>query len=116
MHGLARRVDDRALPVPAGGGVGGAAQDSRAAEAGLPPDHPTLPSILKKSGYHTALIGKWHLGMPPDYGPRQSGYEYFFGFRSGAVDYFTHKSGPAATGAEDLWEGDEMIRHAGYLT
>ncbi|MFL5269924.1 MAG: sulfatase, partial [Stellaceae bacterium] len=83
---------------------------------GLPPDHPSLPSILKKSGYHTALIGKWHLGMPPDYGPLQSGYEYFFGFRSGAVDYFTHKSGPAATGAEDLWEGDEMIRQAGYLT
>ncbi|MFL5269767.1 MAG: sulfatase, partial [Stellaceae bacterium] len=38
---------------------------------GLPPDHPSLPSILKKSGYHTALIGKWHLGMPPDYGPLQ---------------------------------------------
>jgi arylsulfatase A-like enzyme len=83
---------------------------------GLPPSHPTLPSILKGAGYQTALIGKWHLGMPPDFGPLQSGYDYFYGFRSGAVDYFTHKSGPPATGADDLWEGDEKIRQSGYLT
>jgi arylsulfatase A-like enzyme len=83
---------------------------------GLPAEHPTLSSILKEAGYQTALVGKWHLGMPPDFGPLQSGYEYFYGFRSGAVDYFTHKSGPPATGAEDLWEGDEKIRQSGYLT
>jgi arylsulfatase A-like enzyme len=85
-------------------------------KVGLPPDHPTLPSILKKAGYRSALVGKWHLGSLPEFGPLQSGYDYFFGFRSGAVDYFTHKSGPAATGTEDLWEGDVKIRQAGYLT
>jgi arylsulfatase A-like enzyme len=83
---------------------------------GLPPDHPTLPSILKKAGYRSALIGKWHLGSLPEFGPLQSGYDYFFGFRSGAVDYFTHKSGPAGTGTENLWEDDVKIRQAGYLT
>ena len=31
-------------------------------DVGLPPEHPTLPSILKKAGYQSALIGKWHLG------------------------------------------------------
>ena len=31
-------------------------------DVGLPPDVPTLPSQLKKAGYSTALIGKWHLG------------------------------------------------------
>src|SRR5271170_148973 len=30
-------------------------------DVGLPPDHPTLPSLLKKAGYGTSLIGKWHL-------------------------------------------------------
>jgi arylsulfatase A-like enzyme len=34
---------------------------------GLPPSHPTLPSLLKKAGYGTTLIGKWHLGRLPDF-------------------------------------------------
>ena len=38
-------------------------------DVGLPPEHPTLPSILKKAGYQSALIGKWHLGRLPDFGP-----------------------------------------------
>ena len=38
---------------------------------GLPPEHPTLPSLLKKAGYQTMLIGKWHLGNRPNYGPRK---------------------------------------------
>ena len=85
-------------------------------DIGLPADHPTLPSILKKAGYQSALIGKWHLGRPPEFGPLQSGYDYFYGFRSGAVDYFTHKSGPPTTDTDDLWEDDTKIRQAGYLT
>src|SRR6202007_2686166 len=43
---------------------------------GLPSDHPTLMSILKNAGYQSALIGKWHLGMLPDFGPLQSGYDH----------------------------------------
>jgi arylsulfatase A-like enzyme len=35
----------------------------RSTVLGLPPDHPTLPSILRAGGYATALIGKWHLGL-----------------------------------------------------
>jgi len=39
---------------------------------GLPPEHPTLPSLLRDAGYRTALIGKWHLGAPPEYGPQKT--------------------------------------------
>jgi arylsulfatase A-like enzyme len=85
-------------------------------KVGLPPDHPTLPSILKKAGYRSALIGKWHLGNLPDFGPLQSGYDRFYGFRTGALDYFTHKYGPPSSDTEDLWEGDVKIRQTGYLT
>ena len=59
---------------------------------GLPPSHPTLPSLLKKAGYGTTLVGKWHLGFLPDFGPLKSGYDHFFGIFGGAADYFNHGS------------------------
>jgi arylsulfatase A-like enzyme len=80
---------------------------------GLPPSHPTLPSLLKDSGYRTALIGKWHLGYPPAFGPLRSGYEEFFGPMSGGVDYFTHCD---SRGTHDLWLGEDECRQEGYLT
>jgi arylsulfatase A-like enzyme len=78
---------------------------------GLPPEHPTMASLLRAAGYSTALIGKWHLGDLPAFGPLQSGYDEFFGIRGGAADYFKHASrGP------DLWQNDERIERPGYLT
>ena len=83
---------------------------------GLPPEHPTLPSLLKKAGYGTTLVGKWHLGGLPEFGPLKSGYDHFWGFRWGGVDYFTHKTGIASTSTEDLWDDDVKIHQVGYLT
>ncbi|PRY97147.1 arylsulfatase A-like enzyme [Jezberella montanilacus] len=80
---------------------------------GLPPELPTLPSMLKKAGYRTALIGKWHLGYPPYFGPLKSGYEEFYGPMAGGVDYFTHCSN---AGDYDLYEGEEAKQDHGYLT
>ena len=59
---------------------------------GLPPETPTLPARLKAAGYTTSLIGKWHLGSPPQYGPLKSGYDHFYGFYEGGSDYFLHDS------------------------
>jgi len=83
---------------------------------GLPPEHPTMASLLRKAGYGTTLLGKWHLGPLPDYGPLKSGYDHFWGFRGGALDYFTHKSGGAQSTNEDLWDGDVKVHENGYLT
>ena len=80
---------------------------------GLPPEHPTVPSLLRAAGYRTALIGKWHLGYPPSFGPLRSGYEEFFGPMSGGVDYFTHCN---SSGQHDLWSGEEECAEEGYLT
>ena len=80
---------------------------------GLPPAHPTLPSLLRDAGYATALVGKWHLGFPPHFGPLKSGYQEFFGALSGGLDYFTHKD---TAGFHDLYEGEKEVHRKGYLT
>jgi arylsulfatase A-like enzyme len=81
-------------------------------DVGLPPEHPTLPSLLKKAGYGTTLVGKWHLGLLPKFGPLQSGYDHFYGFRGGAVDYYRHGSNQR----DDLWDDDVEVHQMGYLT
>ena len=80
---------------------------------GLPPEHPTLPSLLRTAGYRTALIGKWHLGFGPHFGPLQSGYEESFGPLAGGVDYFSHCD---SSGRHDLWQNDVEHHQEGYLT
>jgi arylsulfatase A-like enzyme len=80
---------------------------------GLPSEHPTLPSLLKKAGYGTTLIGKWHLGFLPKFGPLKSGYDHFFGFRGGAVDYYSHID---PRQKHDLWDEDVEVDEVGYLT
>src|SRR5437868_6257381 len=82
-------------------------------DIGLPPSHPTLPSLLKKAGYGTSLIGKWHLGTLPNFSPLKSGYDHFFGFRGGAVDYYSHLD---TRQKHDLWDGDIEVDKIGYLT
>lgn len=83
---------------------------------GLPIQHPTLPSLLKKAGYRTALFGKWHLGYLPTFGPLKSGYDVFFGNYGGAIDYFTHKPGVGPDVPEDLYEGEVPVHKVGYYT
>ncbi len=80
---------------------------------GLPPEHPTLASLLRVAGYATGLVGKWHLGYPPHFGPLKSGYEEFFGAMSGGLDYFTHCD---TSGTHDLWDGETEVHRIGYLT
>lgn len=80
---------------------------------GLPPEVPTLPSLLRRAGYATALVGKWHLGYPPAFGPLRSGYDEFYGIMAGGADYFTHCS---SKGDHDLYVGEAEHHEVGYLT
>jgi arylsulfatase A-like enzyme len=84
------------------------------AETGLSADGHSLPQLLRSNGYATALIGKWHLGFRPEFGPRAHGFDTFFGFKSGYVDYYTHTRG--IDGAPDLFENDQPVTADGYLT
>ncbi|MFH9575839.1 sulfatase [Streptomyces sp. NPDC017454] len=92
---------------------GGLAEPLGNRSQGLDPDHPTLASLLKRAGYSTALIGKWHCGWLPDYSPTKSGWDEFFGNFGGALEYFS-KLGQL--GDYDLYEGDATYQDLRYYT
>ena len=85
-------------------------------ERGLPVSGHSLPQLLKNSGYATALVGKWHLGWKSDFSPIAHGFDYFFGFKSGFVDYYQHTAGADSPLKDDLFENDRPVQVEGYLT
>ncbi|MFN2501670.1 MAG: sulfatase-like hydrolase/transferase [Pyrinomonadaceae bacterium] len=80
---------------------------------GIPRDHPTVSSLIRSAGYATALVGKWHVGYLPYFGPLKCGYDEFYGNMSGAVDHFTHKD---MTGSLDFFEDEVPVERIGYMT
>jgi arylsulfatase A-like enzyme len=82
-------------------------------QLGIPPEHPTIATLVKTAGYETALIGKWHLGNLPEFGPNRHGFDEFFGINGSSADYFTHKNN---AGRFDLYENLEPSKDEGYLT
>jgi arylsulfatase B len=56
---------------------------------GVPVDQPTIATHLKKVGYRTSIIGKWHVGdSVPGMLPNAKGFDYFFGMHAGSHNYF----------------------------
>ncbi|MGE4160714.1 MAG: sulfatase-like hydrolase/transferase [Vicinamibacterales bacterium] len=86
---------------------------SAAAEQGLPASAQSVPRLLQATGYATALLGKWHLGYKPEFSPNAHGFDYFFGFKSGYIDYYQHTGGD---GRPDLFENDAPVTVDGYMT
>jgi len=81
---------------------------------GLTSETPTLSSMIKKSGYETALFGKWHLGIAPEFLPHKHGFDQFFGIIAGGADYIDHKSWFIKKPI--LYEYDRPVDKSGYLT
>src|SRR4051794_14373819 len=85
-----------------------------------PSKQKTLAALLKPSGYATALIGKWHLGRSPETVPNAHGFDYFYGFHSGCVDFFSHRyywGEPNQVNYHDLWRNrTEIFEDGEYLT
>ncbi len=55
----------------------------REAELGLDVKLPVWPRQLQKAGYHTGLVGKWHLGRQDSQHPTRYGFDFFMGHREG---------------------------------
>jgi arylsulfatase A-like enzyme len=80
---------------------------------GLTANGRSLPHLLKNNGYATGLVGKWHLGYQADQHPNAHGFDYFFGFLSGLVDYYHHTD---QNGNSDLYENRAPVQVDGYMT
>jgi arylsulfatase A-like enzyme len=76
----------------------------------------TVAEELREQEWKTALIGKWHLGMSERYWPTRRGFDYFWGFLNGTIDYYTHRSlGGGATGHRTTYENERPIALEGYF-
>lgn len=72
-----------------------------------------LPAILNKQSYHTALIGKWHLGYQRPNLPNDKGFQFFKGFLGDMMDdYYTHRRG----GINWMRHNESTIDPSGHAT
>jgi len=96
------------------GGVINADPKVAAHHHGLYPEKEiTLPELMKKAGYATAMFGKWHLGYTRPFNPVHHGFDRFIGYVSGNIDYISHYD---RMGVYDWWNGLELIEEEGYCT
>ncbi len=93
--------------------------------SGLPLSETPLSEALASVGYRSGVIGKWHLGVRPEYHPQERGFDHFFGFLSGGHNYFgeelTLNDFSECERAYDwyrlrLMRGKERVDTKGYLT
>lgn len=79
----------------------------------LAPGIPTIGNELKKVGYHTAVIGKWHLGLDSPNTPNERGFDLFQGFLGDMMDsYTTH----LRQGHNYMRRNAEVINPKGHAT
>jgi len=86
----------------------------------LAPTEQTIASLLKPAGYATGIFGKWHLGSTADTCPNAHGFDRFFGFHSGCIDYYSHRyywGEPSTVNYHDLWrDRTEVFEDGQYST
>jgi arylsulfatase A-like enzyme len=79
----------------------------------LDPNVPTLADGLRRAGYHTALVGKWHLGLTSPNLPNERGFDFFHGFLGDMMDsYTTH----LRHGRNYMRRNSEVIEPDGHAT
>jgi len=88
---------------------------------GLYADEITIARALKAAGYRTALFGKWHLGTSSESRPNAQGFDEFYGFLGGCIDYYSHimywEMGSGLFPVHDLWKNSEEVWENGtYFT
>ena len=77
------------------------------------PERPTLANLLHDVGYHTAIVGKWHLGLESPNTPNERGFDFFHGFLGDMMDsYWDHQRHDR----NYMRRNDEVIEPEGHAT
>ena len=82
-------------------------------EVGLDSSQVSIAKLLKTAGYQTGIMGKWHLGYQEEFNPVHHGFDTFYGYLSGNVDYHSHYDN---AGIYDWWHNLDSIYEEGYAT
>ncbi|MCX7007930.1 MAG: sulfatase-like hydrolase/transferase [Kiritimatiellaeota bacterium] len=96
-------------------GVPGVIRDERPEDSWgwLAPSATLLPQALKPAGYHSAIVGKWHLGLASPNTPNERGFDLFHGFLGDMMDdYWTHRR----SGFNFMRHNAEVIDPQGHAT
>ena len=106
---------------------------------GLPPGEATLADAMRRAGYRTGMVGKWHLGVGEEFHPIHRGFDEFFGVVDWGSDYIdptredvkssrpgqktaqASKTAPVATwggrgGVNAVRRGTQVVEEGDYLT
>ncbi|MHB1561564.1 MAG: sulfatase family protein [Isosphaeraceae bacterium] len=79
----------------------------------LSPRAVLLPRVLKSAGYHTAIVGKWHLGLESPNTPTERGFDTFRGYLGDMMDdYTTHRR----HGINYMRHGQKEVDPKGHAT
>jgi len=80
----------------------------------------SIADLLRPAGYATGMAGKWHLGSSANTSPNGHGFNSFFGFHSGCIDFFSHRfywGEPKTVNYHDLWRNrEEVFEDGAYFT
>jgi arylsulfatase A-like enzyme len=80
---------------------------------GMPSSQVTIAEELKKAGYATAHIGKWHLGHSKETIPNGQGFDHSFGHLVGCIDNYSHFFYWSGPNKHDLWRNGKEVFHDG---
>lgn len=83
---------------------------------GLPLDQVTIADVLRKAGYVTGAVGKWHLGAEPRFHPCRRGFDEYFGIIGGGHDYFRAIPGDRREYFIPLQRNEKPVEEKEYLT
>ena len=70
----------------------------------------TVGNLMRSAGYVTAAVGKWDSGRARRFLPTQRGFDYFYGYATTGIDYWTHER----YGVPSMYRNNQLVKEEGF--